>query len=156
MYSNDFKNPYSISDTTRFASASALQTIPKDSASWQLPMQKRNRKQLGMKRFITAGKNILVCIRRSLCIHTRSPCCWKRERNKTHPVQKILTTEKPEFLRRVTQSRGGQPSAFICVHLSAGPLWVANPPVFPWALAFRACKRPSGVKPLSWPHPFIL
>lgn len=47
MYSNDFKNPYSISDTTRFASASALQTIPKDSASWQLPMQSATEKQLG-------------------------------------------------------------------------------------------------------------
>lgn len=36
VYYNDFKNPYSITDTVRFQSAAQLMTIPKDSAYWQL------------------------------------------------------------------------------------------------------------------------
>ncbi len=37
VYYNDFKNPYTIQDTARFQAAEILKSIPKDSASWQLP-----------------------------------------------------------------------------------------------------------------------
>ncbi len=37
VYFNDFKNPYSITDTLEFQAAAQLMNIPKDSAYWQLP-----------------------------------------------------------------------------------------------------------------------
>ncbi|HMT75992.1 MAG TPA: PAAR domain-containing protein, partial [Chitinophagaceae bacterium] len=37
VYYNDFKNPYTIQDTAWFQAAEILKSIPKDSASWQLP-----------------------------------------------------------------------------------------------------------------------
>lgn len=37
VYFNDFKNPYTLTDTLKFQSSAELMTIPKDSAYWQLP-----------------------------------------------------------------------------------------------------------------------
>ncbi|MFN8290258.1 MAG: PAAR domain-containing protein [Chitinophagaceae bacterium] len=36
-YRNDLQNSYTLSDTASFASTDVLKTLPKDSASWQLP-----------------------------------------------------------------------------------------------------------------------
>lgn len=45
VYFNDFRNPYTLTDTLQFQSAGELMKIPKDSAYWQLPKDEATTKE---------------------------------------------------------------------------------------------------------------